>query len=104
MPASLSSPLRFFQNCVGWNPEDVHTEGGLCDLISECQGITRKTFCRHVHRGDREQLEKALGYAPHDPRSVITMRRDYHVSYHRSRLHGKRVYLFKHSAVEYVFA
>lgn len=96
--------LPFFNNCVNWPREDVHEPGGLCDMISEATGITRKTFLRHVSREDREQVEQALGYAPHCPDAVLTMTRDYHVSYHRSHLHGQRVYFFKHSAIEYVFA
>lgn len=95
--------MRFFNNCVGWNSADVHSEGGLCDLISGCKSITRKTFQRHTHPVDRAQLEQALGYAPHDPSAKLTMRRDFHVSYHKSKLHGQTVYLFKHSAIEYIF-
>jgi len=93
----------FFNNCVNWDHADVHVSGGLCDLISDCRDITRATFCRNVDRASREQVENDLGYAPHHPGSILTMKRDYHVSYHRSKLHGKTVYLFKNSAIEYVF-
>jgi hypothetical protein len=94
---------EFFDNCVNWQNNDVHSPGGLCDLISDCREITRRTFCRHVNQISREQVEAELGYAPHCPDSVLTMKRDYHVSYHRSKLHGNTVYLFKWSAIEYVF-
>jgi hypothetical protein len=33
----------------------------------------------------------------------LAMKRDFHVTYYAGRLHGKRVYFFKHSAIEYVF-
>ena len=31
------------------------------------------------------------------------MAADWAVSYHRSKLHGRRVYYFRHSAIEFVF-
>lgn len=95
--------LRFFSNCVGWPEDDVHDEGGLCDMIEVAHDITRATFLKHVDRASRIDIERGLGYAPHDPDAVLTMKRDWHVSYHRSMLHGQRVYFFKHSAIEYVF-
>jgi hypothetical protein len=94
--------LPFFSSCVGWPREDVDTEGGLCDMIQQATSITRRTFLRHVYRSDREATERGLGYALHG--RDLTMKRDWHVSYHRSKLHGRRVYYFKHSAIEYVFA
>jgi len=96
--------MKFFNNCVNWDRADVHASGGLCDMIDACRSITRKTFLRHVDTNSRAEVERALGYAPHDPGAVLTMKRDFHVSYHRSKLHGRTVYLFKHSAIEYVFA
>ena len=95
--------MIFYTNCVNWSREDVHAEGGLCDMISSGQDITRRTFLRHVDRASRGEVEQALGYAPHDPGAVLTMKRDFHVSYHKGKLHGETVYFFKHSAIEYVF-
>jgi hypothetical protein len=94
---------RFYTNCVAWPDDDVHEPGGLCDMSESARGISRRTFLRHVDPDDRKELEAALGYAPHDPGASLTMTRDWHVSYHRSKLHGRRVYFFKHSAIEYVF-
>lgn len=82
---STDKKHRFVTNCVNWKPEDVHAEGGLCDLISDAKDIIRDTFLRHVDRIDREAVECDLGYAPHDRDSSLTMR------------HGKTVYFFKHS-------
>lgn len=94
----------YYCSCVNWPRADVHAPGGLCEMIRECRDITRGTFCRNVDRESRERIEADLGYAPHCRDAVLTMARDYHVSYHRSTLHGRTVYLFKHSAIEYVFA
>lgn len=95
--------LKFFSNCVIWPRDDVQEPGGLSDMISEARLITRRTFLRHVDREDQADLERQLGYAPHDPTSGLRMSNDWHVSYHRSKLHGARVYFFTHSAIEYVF-
>lgn len=95
--------MKFYNNCVNWPHDDVHVEGGLCDMIDARVQVTRHTFVRQVDTKSREQIEALLGYAPHCPDSVLTMTRDYHVTYYRSVLHGQRVYFFKHSAIEYVF-
>ena len=99
----MSTHARFLNSCVTWPSADVHASGGLIDMIEDATDITRATFLRHADREDRIDLERQLGYAPHDPSARLTMRRDWHVSYHRSRLHGAPVYFFKHSAIEYVF-
>lgn len=95
--------LQFYRTCVDWPEDDVHAEGGLIQMIEQAFDITRSTFLSHVDRQDRELIERQLGYAPHDKDSCLTMKRDFHVSYHRSKLHGQTVYFFKHSAIEYVF-
>jgi len=96
--------LHYYTNCVNWPREDVHREGGLCSMIEARRPITRRTFLKHVDRVDRCELERAFGYAPHDPEAILPMARDWAVSYYRSVLHGKRVYYINHSAIEYVFA
>ena len=92
--------LPFYCDCVGWPREDVPA---LCEMIETARSITRRTFLQHVNREHQAELEARLGYAPHDRDSILTMCRDYHVSYHRSTLHGETVYYFTHSAIEYVF-
>lgn len=94
---------HFFNTCVGWDPEDVDVPGGLSDMIhEESTCLTRRTFLKHVDREELAELEKGCGYEAH-PSQGLTMAGDWHVSYHRSRLHGKRVYFFKWSGIEYVF-
>ena len=93
---------RYYSNCVSWPRNDVHEEGGLCDMIEQEQSITRRTFLAHVDPTERREIEAQLGYSLTRD-GGLTMKRDYHVSYYRSRLHGKPVYFFKHSAIEYVF-
>ncbi len=91
-----------YRSCVDWPAADVHCAGGLCDLIDESQQITRRTFLAHVGMSERVNIEHVFGYAAH-PSDGLTMAGDWHVEYFRSRWHGRRVYGFVHSAIEYVF-
>ena len=93
---------NFFSDCVGWDSSDVHNEGGLCDLVDQGIDITRNTFLKHVDRQELLDIERAFGYDAHHSQG-LTMARDFHVSYHRSKHHDETVYYFKHSAIEYVF-
>jgi hypothetical protein len=93
---------EYYNNCVNWNRDDVYGPGGLCDMIDRATDITRRTFLGHVERESLSDVETQLGYAQH-PSQGLTMAGDWHVSYHRSKLHGRRVYYFRHSAIEYVF-
>ena len=98
----MTMKYTYYSNCVGWDSKDVFAENGLSDMIDNAIDISRKTFLKHVDNYDLLALEDGMGYAGH-PKQGMTMAGDYHVSYHRSKLHGKRVYYFRHSAIEYVF-
>jgi hypothetical protein len=101
-PSGKTEPLRFYRSCVGWPDNDVNCDGGLCDMIQAATDITRQTFLRKVHRQDMKDWERELGYSDRND-GGLRMAKDWHVSYHRSVLHGKTVYYFQHSAIEYVF-
>ena len=94
--------FRFLCSCVDWPPNDIDTEGGLSDMIQDARDITRRTFLLHVDRDELRNVEQSLSYSEH-PSQGMTMAGDWHVSYHRSKLHGRTVYYFRHSAIEYVF-
>lgn len=91
--------MNFYSSCVHWPRNDVEA---LREMIDAARMITRRTFLRHVDRNELQELEMALSYEQH-PKRGLTMAADWAVSYHRSTLHGKRVYYFRHSAIEYVF-
>jgi hypothetical protein len=76
--------------------------GGLSDLINDRREISRRAFLQHVDREELAEIERGLGYFAH-PSQGLTMAGDYHVEYFRSKLHGRRVYGFRHSGIEYVF-
>jgi len=67
-------------------------------MIDSAIDITRGTFLQHIDSGDLAELEDSLGYG-----SWLHMASDWAVSYHRSKLHGRTVYYFRHSSIEYVF-
>ena len=90
---------KYYRNCVGWPCNDVEN---LCKMVDESIETTRRTFLNHIDREDLKHLERALGYDNHYKQG-LTMAGDWAVSYHRSKLRGKRVYYFRHSAIEYVF-
>lgn len=94
--------FRCYRSCVNWAQADVDCPGGLCDLIDGRQQITRRTFLSNVDPVEQKTIEHGLGYAAH-PSAGLTMAGDYHVEYFRSRWHGRRVYGFVQSAIEYVF-
>lgn len=94
--------LTYFSNCVAWPTDDVHADGGLCDMIDVAQEVTRRTFLKHIDRFELQNIEQKLGYMKH-PKQGLTMAGDFHVAYYRSVLHGETVYFLKHSAIEYVF-
>jgi hypothetical protein len=89
---------NFYSNCVNW-PGKV---ADLSQMIDNNIDITRRTFLQYVNREELAEIERDLSYEKH-PSQGLTMAGDYHVSYHRSKLRGKRVYYFRHSAIEYVF-
>jgi len=92
----------FFRNCVSFSQEEVYANGGLRDMVDRAWPITRKTFTKWVDLENLRDVEVSLGYEDH-PKRGMTMAQDCHVSYHKSKLFGKRVYYFVHSAIEYIF-
>ena len=91
--------MQYYENCVGWPKHDIDA---LIEMVDGGIDITRRTFRKHVDKSDLECLELELRYATHPSRG-LTMAGDYHVGYHRSKLHGKTAYYFTHSCIEYVF-
>ncbi len=90
-------------NCVNY-PDTYQTQDiePLHDMIDNAIDITRETFLQHVDRQDLLTQELNLSYSAHWKQG-LTMSADWAVSYHRSKLFGKRVYYFRQSAIEYIF-
>lgn len=71
-------------------------------MIDEAVDITSLTFLKYVDRENMREIEQSLGYASHHKQG-LTMAADWHISYHRSKLHGETVYYFKWSGIEHIF-
>ena len=89
---------NFYSNCVSW-PGQVDD---LIEMIDTNIEITRRTFLKHIDRAELLDIEYNFHYSRHYMQG-LTMAADWAVSYHRSKVCGKRCYYFRHSAIEYVF-
>ena len=89
----------YYCSCVDWPKSKVDD---LSEMVDRSIEISRKTFLGYVNRQDLKIIESSLGYSHHRTKGLV-MSSDWGVSYHRSRLYGKRVYFFCHSSIEYVF-
>ena len=87
---------RFVTICVNSTAE------AILPMVEASIDISRRTFLRHVDRGELEELARQLCYADH-PSQGLTMAGDWHISYHCSTYRGQRCYYFRHSAIEYIF-
>lgn len=68
-------------------------------IIDNNSDVTYNTFIKHVDKDDMNLLKKDLGY-----NRDLTLKNDWHVSYHKSKLpDGRPVYFLCHSAIEYIF-
>lgn len=92
----------YHRQCTSFSHTEAHKPGNLIEMIDNNLEITRETFLRQVDRDDLSSIAKELGYEDHPSRG-LTMKNDYHITYHRSKLYGKTVYYFRHSAIEYIF-
>lgn len=95
----MPAPYQFYSTCVDWPRRET---GALFDMIFDSIRITRRAFLNNVHRDQLRDLEDSLGYASH-PAKGLTMANDSCVTYHRSKLKGRRVYFLRWSSIEYVF-
>lgn len=89
----------YFCDCVGWNPRDV--DAGLVPMIRTNRRVSFRTFCLRTDPESRGEVFRALGYRR--GKGELKIQDDFCVSFHRSTLHGARVYYVRHSAIEYVF-
>lgn len=88
--------FRFITDCVN------STAGLIAPMNDAAVDISRRTFLKKVDREQLRAIECQLGYSSH-PKQGLTMARDFHVSYFRSKFGGRKCYFFRWSAIEYVF-
>lgn len=84
----------YYTNCIN------STYEAITAMTERARDITYTTLLQHV--GIDTLLDTFPGYARY-PQQGLTLKNDWHVSYHKSRYEGKRCYYVRHSAIEYIF-
>lgn len=87
---------QFYSDCVSWPRHDV--DDGLIPMVDNAIDITYRTFRKNVGGLLTDTLAANLGYD-----RDLHISQDYAVSFHRSKLHGHRVYYVRWSSIEHVF-
>jgi hypothetical protein len=83
----------------------THAEGeDITVMKAMAHAIKRSTFMGHVPYAEMREIEKNLGYWVHGcGHRHLTMRKDPHVGYYRSRYRGRDCVYFTWSAIEHIF-
>jgi hypothetical protein len=69
-------------------------------MVDAAIDVTYRTMLKHCP-GLLDWAE-SLGYVRY-PSQGLTLKNDWHVSYHRSKYRGRRCYYVRHSSIEYIF-
>jgi hypothetical protein len=89
------SVYRFEVACVQANGDDI------TEMVDSAREITYRTFFQYASRADVE------GLFPFYDRTArhggLSIKKDWHVRYFKSRYRGRPCYYLVHSAIEYVF-
>lgn len=107
----LQKPYRFVTSCVGADGQDI------MDMVDQAQSISYNQFFRQVPLSEIFQSGPAYIYywtpaqcvsagVPYEEvrnNRGLTMKGDWHISYHRSVYQGQPCLFYAHSAIEYVF-
>ena len=83
----------FYISCVESTYEKIR------DMIDNSIKITYRTFFKYV---DLKEVSEILGYDLY-PTQGLTIKNDWHVSYHKGKYEGELCYFLRHSAIEYIF-
>lgn len=67
-------------------------------MVDKAKEITRRTFLKHVSKGDLYNLEHKLGY-----NQAFKMANEIYVSYFKSKYKGQECVYFVQSAIEHIF-
>lgn len=91
--------MRFITSCVDVPISHVNQ---LQEMIDRSREVSYRTARAHI---GAEALAKAFpNYDWRRRPRDLTLKDDWHVTYHRSVFRGKPVYYLVHSAIEYIFA
>lgn len=76
------------------------TADAIRDMIDHERQISYKTALKRI---GRNELAKVFPDYDWQRSGGLTMKRDWHVGYYRSRYLGRPCYFVRHSAIEYIF-
>ena len=93
----MGRAYHYYKSCVDHAPHEVEALDGM---IEKAKNITLDTMRKHCE--GFAEIAQSLGYE-RDSRKGLTIRNDYHVSYHRSEYLGVRCYFMCWSAIEYIW-
>lgn len=80
--------------CINSTADAIHK------MVDAAIDVTYRTMLKHCP--GLLKWAREMGYEV-DPRKGLTLKNDWHVSYHRSKYRGRRCYYVRHSSIEYIF-
>lgn len=94
MMTILDYPDTFIGSCVQLDGDDI------TDMVDQAVEVTVATFRRRIGSEAYQWLERELGYSD---LPNLSLAKDYHVSFYRSKYQNEKCYYCRWSAIEYVF-
>ena len=85
---------RYYTNCVSSTARLIN------DMRDTARDVTYRTVLRHCH--GLLGWAKEMGYELRSNQG-LTLKDDWHVSYHKSTYAGLPCYYVRHSAIEYIW-
>lgn len=79
--------------CVNANGDDI------LEMVDKATQITYRTFCSHIKPEALKELIESLGYK----RLGLSLKKDWAVSFYKSKYKNKPCYYLVHSMIEYIF-
>ena len=77
----MNKTFTYFNNCVSWNPSEIE-------------------YAELTENVSQEELDSVFTMYKGCP---LTLEKDWHVRYFKTKLNGELCYMVRHSAIEYVF-
>lgn len=71
----------------------------LTKACDDAKDIKLRTFVKHVGREATDEIARNFGYS----KRGLTMAKDYHIRYYKSKMYGEKVLILVHSAIDHVF-
>jgi hypothetical protein len=90
----MRQTFKYFNNCVNWNSSELESLENLIDDEIEIE------YAELTENVSQEELDSVFTMYEGCP---LTLEKDWHVRYFKTKLNGELCYMVRHSAIEYVF-